>query len=185
MTKEEEQDLVKAILDGEKDKFAIIVKEYQEQVKDLTYRMVGNRIDIDEAAQQVFVSLYLSLPRFRFQSRLNTFIYRITVNVVSKMYGKAARTVSYDETLYDGASDEPNQEQRMIREEQKARLRKAIGRLKPEQRTALVLYTYDELSYNEIAETMGCTLSKVETLIFRAKQNLRKMLDPTNVKGDK
>lgn len=183
ITREAEQELIRSILAGEKDKFAIIVKEYQEHVQNLAYRMVGNKLDSDEVVQQVFVSLYLSLPRFKFESRLNTFIYRITVNVVSKMYGKAARIASYDDLQYETPSDDLNEEERMVREEQKAKLRKAIGLLNPKQRTALILYTYDEFSYNEIAEAMDCSLSKVETLIFRAKKNLKKMLDTNTNKG--
>ena len=64
-----------------------------------------------------------------------------------------------------------------MKEEQRRKLRQAIGNLKYEQRTALVLFTYDEFTYNEIAEVMQVSLSKVESLIFRAKKNLRKMME--------
>jgi RNA polymerase sigma-70 factor (ECF subfamily) len=62
----------------------------------------------------------------------------------------------------------------MIYNEQMEELRSAIGRLKDEQRTALVLYTFENFSYQDIADVMQCTLSKVESLIFRAKKNLAK-----------
>ena len=54
----------------------------------------------------------------------------------------------------------------------------AIGRLNAEQRTALVLYTYSDFSYNDIADVMQCSTAKVESLIFRARKNLKKMLNP-------
>ena len=60
----------------------------------------------------------------------------------------------------------------MLKEEQTRLLHQAIGKLKHEQRTALVLYTFNDFSYNDIAEVMQCSLAKVETLIFRAKKNL-------------
>ena len=120
----------------------------------------------------------MALPRFRFDSKLSSFIYRITVNVVCKMMNKAKRFVSSDE--YDDRpetpSDERNAEQKLIHQEQLQQLRTAIGHLKDEQRTALVLYTFEDFSYNQIAEVMQCSLSKVESLIFRAKKNLAKEL---------
>ena len=63
-----------------------------------------------------------------------------------------------------------------MKEEQYRKLHQAIGMLKQEQRTALVLYSFKDLSYNDIAEVMQVSLAKVESLIFRAKKNLRKML---------
>ena len=71
-------------------------------------------------------------------------------------------------------SSDLNAEQQIIRQEQIAQLRIAIGHLKSEQRTALVLYAFEDLSYQQIADVMQCSLSKVESLIFRAKKNLAK-----------
>jgi RNA polymerase sigma-70 factor (ECF subfamily) len=65
-----------------------------------------------------------------------------------------------------------------MKEEQYQKLHHAIGMLKQEQRTALVLFSFKELSYNDIADVMQVSLSKVESLIFRAKKNLQKMLVP-------
>ena len=138
---------------------------------------MGNKLDAEEVTQTVFIELYTALPRFRFTSRLSTFIYRITVNVISKMHKHDKRFVSYEATLENTNPDiELSHEERIIKEEQTRRLREAIGRLKHEQRTALVLYTYNDFSYNDIAEVMQVTLAKVESLIFRAKKNLKKML---------
>ena len=63
-----------------------------------------------------------------------------------------------------------------MKEEQTRRLHQAIGQLKHEQRTALVLYAFNDFSYNDIADVMQVSLSKVESLIFRAKKNLQKMM---------
>ena len=81
-----------------------------------------------------------------------------------------------DAPMPDRPSDEPNAEQSIIRNERIQQLRRAIGMLHPEQRTALVLYTYNDFSYNDIADVMQCTVAKVESLIFRARKNLKKML---------
>ena len=174
----EDKQIVERILAGETELYSLIVKEYQQIVANLTYKLCGNKLEVEEVTQQVFVELYMALPRFRFDSKLSSFIYRITVNVVSKMMNKAKRFVSSDE--YDDRpetpSDERNAEQKLIHQEQLQQLRTAIGHLKDEQRTALVLYTFEDFSYNQIAEVMQCSLSKVESLIFRAKKNLAKEL---------
>lgn len=174
----EDKQIVERILAGETELYSLIVKEYQQVVANLTYKLCGNKLEVEEVTQQVFVELYMALPRFRFDSKLSSFIYRITVNVVCKMMNKAKRFVSSDE--YDDRpetpSDERNAEQKLIHQEQLQQLRTAIGHLKDEQRTALVLYTFEDFSYNQIAEVMQCSLSKVESLIFRAKKNLAKEL---------
>ncbi len=172
----EDKQIVEAVLAGDTRRYAEIVERYQQIVANLTYKLCGNRLDVEEVTQQVFVELYVALPRFRFDSKLSSFLYRITVNVVCKMMNKAKRFVSSDalENMPEPRSEDRNAQQQTIYNEQMEQLRTAIGHLKDEQRTALVLYTFEDFSYNQIAEVMQCSLSKVESLIFRAKKNLAK-----------
>ena len=172
----EDREIVEAVLAGDTRQYAEIVRRYQQIVANLTYKLCGNRLDIEEVSQQVFVELYTALPRFRFDSKLSSFLYRITVNVVCKMMNKARRFVSTDEleSFPEQRSEDRNAQQQIIHDEQMAQLRTAIGHLKDEQRTALVLYTFEDFSYQQIADVMQCSLSKVESLIFRAKKNLAK-----------
>ena len=177
LTIEQEQEIVSQILSGDKERYALIVKEYQGTVANLCYKLVGNKLDAEEVTQTVFIELYTALPRFRFTSRLSTFIYRITVNVVSKMLKHDRRIVSYDPVIADPQSEyELSHEEQLMKDEQTRLLHQAIGQLKHEQRTALILYTFNDFSYNDIADVMQVSLSKVESLIFRAKKNLKKML---------
>ncbi len=172
----EDKEIVQKILAGDTEQYAEIVRRYQQNVANLTYKLCGTRLEIEEVTQQVFVELYMALPRFRFDSKLSSFIYRITVNTVCKMLNKSKRYVSTDEyeTRPDDPSPDRNAEQEIIHREQLEQLRTAIGHLKDEQRTALVLYTFEDFSYQQIADVMQCTLAKVESLIFRAKKNLAK-----------
>lgn len=172
----EDKEIVQKILAGDTEQYAEIVRRYQQIVANLTYKLCGTRLETEEVTQQVFVELYMALPRFRFDSKLSSFIYRITVNTVCKMLNKSKRYVSTDEyeTRPDGPSPDRNAEQEIIHREQLEQLRTAIGHLKDEQRTALVLYTFENFSYQQIADVMQCTLAKVESLIFRAKKNLAK-----------
>ena len=172
----EDKEIVERILAGNTEQYAEIVRRYQQNVANLTYKLCGTRLEIEEVTQQVFVELYMALPRFRFDSKLSSFIYRITVNTVCKMLNKSKRFVSSDEweTPPEQVSSDRNAEQQIIHNEQMQQLRNAIGHLKEEQRTALVLYTFEDFSYQQIADVMQCTLAKVESLIFRAKKNLAK-----------
>lgn len=172
----EDRQIVEAVLAGDTRKYAVIVERYQQIVGNLTYKLCGNKLDVEEVTQQVFVELYTALPRFRFDSKLSSYIYRITVNVVCKMMNRSKRFVSTDEQehLPEQRSEDRNAQQQMIHNEQMQQLRIAIGHLKDEQRTALVLYTFEDFSYQQIADVMQCSLSKVESLIFRAKKNLAK-----------
>lgn len=173
-----EQQLIEEILNGKTYLFAQIVEENQTNVSGLCYKLCGNRLDIDEVTQQVFVELYTALPRFRNESKLSTFIYKITLNVVSKMLSREKRVLPKESTdlIFERQSEDRNIEESIIYDEKITQLQNAIQKLKEDQRTALVLYTFEEKSYNEIAESMGWSLAKVESLIFRAKNNLRKML---------
>lgn len=176
LDKEKEQSIIRAILDGDTRKYSILVKEYQQIVANLVYKLVGNRLDVEEVTQQVFIELYTSLARFRFESRLSTFIYRITVNTVAKMIKQERKIVPFENGMMENKADDDRLDTE-YKEEQFKRLHEAIGRLKYEQRTALVLFTYDQFSYQDIAEVMQVTLAKVESLIFRAKKNLIKMME--------
>ena len=172
----EDKEIVQKILAGDTEQYALIVKRYQQIVANLSYKLCGTRLEVEEVTQQVFVELYMALPRFRFDSKLSSFIYRITVNVVCKMLNKSKRFVSTDELENppEEVSSDRNAEQEIIHREQLEQLRTAIGHLKEEQRTALVLYTFEDFSYQQIADVMQCSLAKVESLIFRAKKNLAK-----------
>lgn len=173
-----EEEVIKDILAGNVNRYSEIVREYQTIVANLCFKIGGPKMDIPELTQQVFVELYSALPRFKFQSKLSTFIYRITVNVVCKEIKHNSRWLTSAEgaALSEITADQPNAEQAIVYSERHQNLHRAIGRLHTEQRTALVLYTFNDFSYNDIAEVMQCTVAKVESLIFRARKNLKKIL---------
>ena len=175
--------MIREVLNGNTRFYAQIVDRYQQIVANLCYKLCGNKVDIEEVTQQVFCSLYTALPRFRFQSKLSTFIYRITVNVVSKQLKMQRRSVPQSQlpNLPDRGHND-NAEQQIVRNERDAMLHRCIDQLKPEQKTALVLYSFDEYSYKEIADIMQVSLAKVETLIFRARKNLKVMIENNNWK---
>lgn len=170
-----DQELVQAILNGETECYAKIVERYQQLVANICYKLAGNKIDVEEVVQTVFVELYMSLPRFRFQSKLTTYIYKITLNTITKTLKKINRYEQWNDKLDDNFHT-PAVDDEIINNEKTRELYAAISRLKYEQRVALTLHCFSDMSYKEVAEVMEVSLAKVETLIFRAKKNLKKIL---------
>lgn len=179
MQKEQQQisdkELVQAILNGDTERYAEVVERYQQLVSNICYKLAGNKIDVEEVVQTVFVELYFSLTRFRFQAQLTTYIYKLTLNTVTKTLNKNKRYEQWDNKL-DNNFCTPAIDDTMVKDERTRELYAAIDRLKYEQRVALMLHCFDDMSYKEVAEVMEVSLSKVETLIFRAKKNLKKIL---------
>lgn len=170
-----EYEIIQAILNGDKHRYADIVDRYQQLVANLCYKLGGSNIDVEEATQAVFVELYFSLSRFKFESKLSTYIYRITLNVVCKTLKKNRRYTKWSSNV-DDSYNTPSLDEEIINNERIKELHSAIDKLKYEQKVALTLYCFEDMSYKEVAEVMEVSLSKVETLIFRAKKSLKKIL---------
>jgi len=181
----DEVQVIEEVLSGNVDRYVEIVEAYQQTVANLCFKFAGNKLDIEEITQQVFVELYIALPRFQFKSKLSTFIYRITLNVVFKELKHTSRTHFLDgknRNFEESYSEEGDVEKEIMRNEQILLLRTSIGQLHQEQRTALVLYAFDDLSYKDIAEVMQCSVAKIESLIFRARKNLKKAMNANSQK---
>jgi RNA polymerase sigma-70 factor (ECF subfamily) len=174
---------------GSKDHQALkeLVDQYQEIVLNTCYNLVGNRQDAEDVTQEVFFQIYKSISQFRQESKLSTWIYRIAVNrslnfirdqkrfrwikSISSLLEEENRTVSEVP-----APDSMRPDVTLARKEQELMIRKAIDSLPGKQKAAFVLYAYETISYQEIAEIMSCSHSSVESLIHRAKLNLQNTL---------
>ena len=157
-----DQELVQAVLNGDTKYYAEIVKRYQQLVANICYKLAGNKIDVEEVVQTVFVELYFSLPRFRFQAKLSTYIYRIALNIITKTLNKVNRYEQWNDKL-DDVLHSPSIYDEVVKDESTQELHRAIDKLKYEQRVALTLHYFDDMSYKEVAEVMEVSLSKVET----------------------
>ncbi len=172
----DEQEIIQRIMKGERELFSEIITKYQQNIFHLCYKITGNRSESEESTQEVFVQLYESLPKFRFEAQLGTFIYRLTVNVLSKKHRKNKKLVFIPEYFENKNTVNSSIENNMILEERRVHLQNAIAKLPENQRIALVLHNFEELSYKEIGDTLNISLSAVESLIHRAKCNLKKQL---------
>ena len=166
----------------QKSKFQMIYENYTGQILQTAHSLARNHMDAEDIAQDVFIQVFESLGKFRFESKLSTWLYRIAVNrSINHCKSPRGRAIKVDIESWKqqevAQSVEMPQQQLLEEQEQLELLHRAIDRLPENQRTALILNKYEELSYKEIAEVMGVTLSSVESLLFRAKNNLEKIFN--------
>ena len=182
--------LLDSLIQGDPDAFDALITQYQDHVVNTCARFVYNLQDAEDVAQNVFIEVYQSVGRFRRQSKLSTWIYRIAVtkslDFVRKMnrkkrVGKVKRLFGLDsdegQTTIDPPDSAPSPQENLEIQERAAILDQAIKMLPENQRTAIVLTQYEHLSQAEVSEIMGNTVSAVESLIHRAKGNLRRHLE--------
>ncbi|MCB8963896.1 MAG: sigma-70 family RNA polymerase sigma factor [Bacteroidales bacterium] len=182
--------LVRRIVDENDHKaFSEIMDKYQRMVMATCRGFVASHSEAQDLTQDVFIELYESLSGFRHESKLSTWIYRIAVNKSLNYLRKKKREslfVSFGFGTKDrselspathpiaAASAEPGFGLEEL--EMKAMLKNAMRKLPENQRIAFILSKYQDLSYREIAEVMEVSVASVESLLFRAKTNLRKFL---------
>lgn len=171
--KQDDKTIISKIVNGEKALFSTIISRYQKKVASIVYHFLYNKHDVEEVVQDVLYNVYKSLGNFKNKSDFGTYVYRIAVNRTIKWNQKSGRVVYIDN--YSGY-ERGEVDKRADDNERKQMLVRMINKLPDNQKLALNLYTFDEFSYKEVAEIMELSLSSVESLIFRAKSNLKKML---------
>ncbi len=168
--------LVQAFQTGRVEVFDLLVERHRRTVYQLCYRFVGNHEDAADLAQDVFVRAFTGLSRFKGDSSIRTWLYRVSVNVcLNRVTAKRPVTESIDTRDHaDSRAVDPLDA--AARAQQATRVRQAIHRLPPKQRATLVLRVYQDLSYEEIARVLGGTVGAVKANFFHALGNLKRMV---------
>jgi len=181
-----DEQLVENFKNGHNDAFDELVRRYQQIIFNVAYRFLGNRQDVLDAAQDVFVKVYYALPDFEPNAKFSTWLYRITVNhclnvLRSKKRRRWLSTFSnYDKDsqnqFFNISDDTHNPESNFEKSEKEEIIRKAIDSLSAPQRAAVILHRYQGLTYKEIAQVMNTSVSSVESSLHRAKKKLGQYL---------
>ena len=174
LSREAEREAIEASRRGEREAFDRLVLRYQRDVYRLCYRYVNNHEDANDLAQEVFLKAWRAISRFRGESSLSTWLYRIAVNACLNF--RALRRLPLQE-LPDGLPDPlPGAAARVESEAEARRVREAVARLPEKQRATLILKVYHELTHEEVAGILGSTVGTVKANFFHALGNLRRLM---------
>lgn len=182
-----DSEIIRLILKGDKDKFRLLVEQYQQMVFRTCMGFLHNSDDAEDLTQEVFIQAYQSLSKFKGESAFSTWIYRITVNASLNKVRKSTGNflILRIDSLFGSeknkeipftSNESENPEDILIRQEHIEWVSRALDSLPENQRTAIILSKYDDLPQKEIAEIMNTTEGAVEALLQRAKKNLREKL---------
>lgn len=169
--------------------FEQILKKYKKIVINVAYRFIQDRYEAEDIAQEVLLKVYNSAEKYKPKAKFSTWIYKITANTcLNKLRSKnnfqiisLEKSASLDDTKtrsdnHYSRYTHPSIE--LEKEELKQMVKSAIQTLPANQRMAVILQKYEGLSYKEISKIMGCSTQAVDSLLQRAKQNLKKALTP-------
>jgi RNA polymerase sigma-70 factor (ECF subfamily) len=180
------EELMDRVAKGDDDAFEILVNRHQTSVLNLIYRFIGDRTQARDLAQEVFLRVWQAAKSYEPKAKFTTWIYQITTNLClnelkSVRRKRWFRFLQSDEesgkTIEENLCDDlPSAEDRLLTRERNRQLSEALQGLPDNQRMALVLKRYDDLSYQEIAKILNCSVSAVESLLVRAKRNLQEKL---------
>ncbi len=172
---------------GDESGFNYLVEKYHRPMIHFLFRMVHSQAVAEELAQEVFLRVYRSRESYRAEAKFTTWLYRIATNLAvnharDTKHERAAQNVYLDapdqETgaTPDVADDEPSVEQRLMRDERMAAIRRQVMALPERQRMAVLMHKYQGMDYRQIGEVLKLSESATKSLLFRAYQTLREKL---------
>ena len=161
-----------------------LIERYQALVTGTVARMLGSNSDVEDIAQQVFIRVWKSAPRYKHRAKFTTWLLKITRNLVFNELRRTKRHPHLPLQPADPAAEElpikdetiPAPDASLLESELQHAIESAILRLPETQRMALVLRRYEELNYEEIAEVLDLTVPAIKSLLFRARTELRARL---------
>ncbi len=182
----DEKQLIEALKKNDSQAFQKLVNLYHEKIHAISYGFLRNKEDAEDITQEVFIEIHKNIHFFREESNLSTWIHRITINrslnLIKK--NKIKNLIDSFEQLILFNKKEPNSEsdphQQLTQKEVAKQVQNAINKLPKNQNIAFTLHKYNNLSYTQIADIMETSLSAVESLIHRAKNNLKISLKDLN-----
>ena len=174
--KNQDQQLMLDFQNGDEKAFVQIVESYKNRVMSIAYRYLQNKEAAEDLAQEVFIKIYIARESYRAQSKLFTWIYRITVNTcLNELRSKKDNRELLDTyQVADWNGESPGDSLEIARLEE--RIKKALEALPERQRMAVILQKYEGHSYEEIGRLMNCSKEAVDSLIQRAKITLKQEL---------
>jgi RNA polymerase sigma-70 factor, ECF subfamily len=178
-----DEELVARSIRGDADSFNQLILRWERPIYALAYRTIGREEDARDVCQETFLRAFRALPGFRGQAKFSSWLYRIALNLC-RDWIRRERRIGFvqqpeDVDLTDlAAAAEPSEtiEDLVSRNDQVRAVERAMALLPEDQRTAIVLKEYHGLTFQEIADLMGCPLSTVKTRLYQGLTVLRREL---------
>ncbi len=183
-----ERSLLRRLRDRDERAFRELLELHRDRVYNITFRMLGNRAEAEDVAQEVFISVFKTIDQFREESKFSTWLYRVAVNHCKNRIKYLARRHDRDRDELDETSHQVNgaiagapvraaQPDRALEGAQMERLlQEAIGNLDDDHRIVVVLRDIEDLSIEEICDITGLPDGTVKSRLHRARLALRKKL---------
>lgn len=182
-----DRELVQKVQRGDKNAFDVLVRKYQFKIIKLISRYVSDPTEALDVSQEAFLKAYRALPGFRGDSAFYTWLYRIAINTAKNYLVAQGRRPpgsdidAQEAEQYEGQSflkEYETPERVLLKDEIEETVFKAIEELPEDLRIAITLREFEGMSYEEIAQAMGCPIGTVRSRIFRAREAIDNKLRP-------
>jgi RNA polymerase sigma-70 factor (ECF subfamily) len=180
---------------GDRDAFAALVEKYKQPLFNFIFRTLRDETEAEDVAQNVFLQVYKSRARYERTAKFSTWLFTIARNLCLNEIRRRSRHPA--ESLEESHAEHDDQPQRQYEDkriflptetalhgELAVKIEEALAELPENQRTAILLCRQDELSYEEIAKVLDCSLSATKSLIHRGRETLKEKLKPYLQTGD-
>lgn len=186
-----ERRLIEACQRGDREAFRELFEAHKDRVWTVALRFTGDESAARDVAQQVFLKLFTSIAGFRHESNFKTWLYRMVANECMDEFRKRRRLIPLDffrpasgaerdedsgGVEMDDWRQEPLQEERLAQLEVSEAVLAALTQLKPKLRMAIVLKYFEDLSYEQMAEALGCSMGTVASRLNRGHKELARRL---------
>jgi RNA polymerase sigma-70 factor, ECF subfamily len=183
---------------GDRAAFAELVEKYKQPVMNFVYRSLRDETEAEDLAQNVFLQVYKSRSRYKQTAKFSTWLFTIARNLCLNELRRRSRhpAESIEETQAENESREGGTQrqyedksqmappEKLLQEELAQKIEEALAELPENQRSAILLCRQDELSYEEIADVLDCSLSATKSLIHRGRETLKEKLKRYLSTGD-
>ncbi len=169
-----ETEIVARVLKGDSQSYALLVEEYKSPIYNLAFRMTGNSEDADDLTQETFIRAYQYLWRYDPSKKFFTWLYTLALNLIRNHFKKNKKEkLSEEESALSLADKNPSAEEKLIGDQE---ISLYLLRLEDELRALLIMKYQQELSFEEIAQITGKSLSAIKMRIYRGLEKLKELL---------
>ncbi len=171
----DEDSIVQQCLDGDQDKYALLVERYQDMIHNLSYRMIGDVEAARDVAQESFISAYLALKNFQRNAKFSSWLCRIAINKCRDYLRSKKDFVSVD-NLAELSSPEVSPEESASRKQVKDGIQTALNGLPEDYREVIILKHIEGLDYREIEKILGISVNTLKVKAHRGREMLKSIL---------